>query len=100
MLETLLYRQYRINLPTKDNQITVDLNGCTDVRATIDTLAEIVWKGIDNPSSIPDRNTVTYPEIRTGGAIGGYTVHAPTTATYVPASGLFTVTVANHGFRD
>ena len=87
-------------LPTKDNQITVDLNGCTDVRATITTLAEIVWKGIDNPSSIPDRNTGTYPEIRTGGAIGGYTVHAPTNAAYVPSSGLFTVTLAKHGFRE
>ena len=87
-------------LPTKDNQITVDQNGCTDVRATITTLAEIVWKGIDNPSSIPERNPGTYPEIRTGGAIGGYTVHTPTAAAYVPTSGLFTITLAGHGFKE
>ena len=85
-------------LPVADATITVDSNGCTDVRAAIDTLAEIVWKGIDNPSSIPDRNVGSYPDIRVSDAVQGYETYAPTKAAYLPASGLFTVTLADHGF--
>ena len=52
-----LAKQAIVNqLPFTDITITVDLGGCSDVKSTIDTLSEIVWGGIDNPSSIPDRN--------------------------------------------
>ena len=87
-------------LPNADSTITEDTTPkCTDVQASIDTLAEIIWKGIDNPSSIPERNVGTYPNVRTGAPVAGYTTHGATNAVYLPASGLFTVTVANHGFE-
>ena len=86
-------------LPVTDNTITVDSNSCTDVQAAVDTLAEIVWRGIDNPSSVPDRNVGNYPNIRVGDPVDGYTEHGATNAVYLPASGLFTVTVADHGFE-
>ena len=67
-----LAKQAIVNqLPFTDITITVDLGGCSDVKSTIDTLSEIVWGGIDNPSSIPDRNPGYYPEIAESTPITG-----------------------------
>ena len=67
-----LAKQAIVNqLPVTDITITLDSNGCTDVKNTIDTLAEIVWGGIDNPSSVPERNPGYYPEIANSVPIGG-----------------------------
>ena len=67
-----LAKQAIVNqLPFRDITITTDLGGCADVKSTIDTLSQIVWGGIDNPSSIPDRNPGYYPEIAESTPITG-----------------------------
>ena len=67
-----LAKQAIVNqLPFTDITITVDLGGCADVKSTIDTLSQIVWGGIDNPSSIPERNPGYYPEIAESTPIAG-----------------------------
>ena len=67
-----LAKQAIVNqLPFTDITITVDLGGCADVKSTIDTLSQIVWGGIDNPSSIPERNPGYYPEIAESTPITG-----------------------------
>ena len=67
-----LAKQAIVNqLPYTDITITLDTGGCADVKSTIDTLAEVVWGGIDNPSSIPERNPGYYPEVANSTPIGG-----------------------------